>query len=62
MAEALLRHKAGDRYDVYSAGTQPDEVDERALEALEKFALDAKNLISKNVNVFEDQVFDYTMQ
>ena len=25
MAEALLRHKAGDKFDVFSAGTHPDD-------------------------------------
>jgi ArsR family transcriptional regulator len=51
MAEALLRHKAGDKYDVYSAGTQPDAVDPRAINALGKFGLDTNNLVSKNMNV-----------
>ena len=61
MAEALLRHKAGDKYDVYSAGTQPDTVDHRAIEAIEKFGLDTNNLVSKNMNLFEGQVFDYVI-
>ncbi|OUR62395.1 ArsR family transcriptional regulator [Colwellia sp. 39_35_sub15_T18] len=61
MAEALLRHKAGDKYDVYSAGTQPDTVDPRAINALGKFGLDTNNLVSKNMNVFEGQVFDYVI-
>ncbi|MBH0035889.1 metalloregulator ArsR/SmtB family transcription factor [Pseudoalteromonas sp. NZS71_1] len=61
MAEALLRHKAGDKYDVYSAGTQPDTVDPRAINALGKFGLDINNLVSKNMNVFEGQVFDYVI-
>ena len=61
MAEALLRHKAGDKYDVYSAGTQPDAVDPRAINALGKFGLDTNNLVSKNMNVFEGQVFDYVI-
>jgi len=61
MAEALLRHKAGDNYDVYSAGTQPDAVDVRAIDALGKFGLDTKDLVSKSVNVFEGQVFDYVI-
>jgi len=61
MAEALLRHKAGDKYDIYSAGTQPDTVDPRAIDALRKFGLDTNNLVSKNMNVFEGQVFDYVI-
>ena len=61
MAEALLRHKAGDRFDIFSAGTDPDDVDLRAIDALSKSGLDAKDLFSKNVNVFEGQVFDYVI-
>jgi protein-tyrosine-phosphatase/DNA-binding transcriptional ArsR family regulator len=61
LAEALLRHKAGDRFDAFSAGTHPDEVEIRAIEALSKFGIDAKGLISKDVQVFEEQVFDYVI-
>lgn len=61
MAEALLKHKAGDKFDVYSAGTHPEDVDLRAIEALSKLGVEAKNLASKNVNVFEGQAFDYVI-
>ncbi|GHE92150.1 metalloregulator ArsR/SmtB family transcription factor [Thalassotalea profundi] len=61
MAEALLRHKAGDKYDVYSAGTAPDDIDVRTLEALNKFGLDTSELISKNVDEFKGQIFDYVI-
>ena len=61
MAEALLRHKAGDIFNVFSAGTKPDAVDVRAIDALEKFGLDTNDLVSKSVNVFEGQVFDYVI-
>jgi protein-tyrosine-phosphatase len=61
MAEALLRHKAGDKFDVFSAGTHPDDVDLRAIDALSQFGLDAKNLVSKNINVFKGQAFDYVI-
>ena len=66
MAEALLRHKAGDKFDVFSAGTHPEYVDLRAIDALRQFGLmdknfAAKELVSKNVKVFEGQVFDYVI-
>ncbi|GKT12250.1 MAG: ArsR family transcriptional regulator, arsenate/arsenite/antimonite-responsive transcriptional repressor/arsenate reductase (thioredoxin) [Thiomicrorhabdus sp.] len=61
MAEALMKHKAGDRFDVYSGGTQPDKVDSRTINALEELGLDTKNLVSKNVNTFEGQAFDYVI-
>lgn len=61
LAEVLMRHKAGDIFDVYSAGTQPEKIDSRTFDALDKFGLDANDLVSKNVNVFEGQTFDYVI-
>lgn len=61
MAEALLQHRAGDCYEVHSAGTQPDAVDVRAMDALVKFGVETKGLVSKNVTSFENIVFDYVI-
>ena len=61
MAEALLKHRAGAHYEVYSAGTQPDAVDKRAIDALVKFGVATKGLASKNVTDFEGKVFDYVI-
>lgn len=61
MAEALLRHKAGDKYDVHSAGTAPESIDFRAIDALSKFGLDTKDLMSKNVTTYENTIFDYVI-
>jgi len=61
MAEALLRHKAGEQFEVCSAGTHPEKVDERALAALESFGLPKQSLKSKSIDKFEGQVFDYVI-
>jgi ArsR family transcriptional regulator len=61
MAEALLTHKAGNSFDVYSAGTNPEPVDIRTSEALQGFGIYSKNLTSKNVNVYEGKFFDYVI-
>jgi len=61
MAEALLRHKAGKTFNVFSAGTHPDKVDLRAIDALGKYGVSTNNLVSKNINVFEEKVFDYVI-
>ena len=61
MAEALLKHKAGEHFEVHSAGTQPDAVDVRAIDALVKFGVDTKGLASKNVTTFEGIAFDYVI-
>jgi ArsR family transcriptional regulator, arsenate/arsenite/antimonite-responsive transcriptional repressor / arsenate reductase (thioredoxin) len=61
MAEALLRHKAAEQFDVYSAGTHPDDIDQRTLKALTNFGLATELLYSKNVNDFIEQAFDYVI-
>lgn len=61
MAEALLRHHAGDKFAVFSAGTQPEPVDTRALKALNNFGVSIENLNSKNVSAFDDTAFDFVI-
>lgn len=61
LAEALLRHKAGDKFEVFSAGTYPEDIDSRTIAALRKFGLHTENLTSKNITLFEGQVFDYVI-
>lgn len=61
MAETLLKHKAGDIYEVYSAGVEKGEVDARTIQALEKFDFDASELRSKHVDEFDGQFFDYVI-
>lgn len=61
MAEALLRHLAGDRYDVASAGTRPEGVDPRTLEALTRLDVSTDQLRSKSVDTFAGQAFDYVI-
>lgn len=61
MAEALLRHKASDKFEVFSAGTSPETVDVRAIDALSKFGLNASSLKSKNISEFDGVNFDYVI-
>jgi len=61
IAEALLRHQAGDRFEVCSAGTQPDEVDPRAVEALQAFGIGADGLRSKSIDSLAQQHFDFVI-
>ena len=51
MAEALLKHKAGDIYDVYSAGTQPETIDSRAVDAIVNFGIDATGLVLSLIHI-----------
>ena len=61
MAEVLLRHFGGERFDAFSAGTEPSEVDPRTLEALKSFGLAAQGLVSKSIETFCGQHFDYVI-
>ncbi|WP_281269064.1 metalloregulator ArsR/SmtB family transcription factor [Thalassotalea euphylliae] len=61
MAEAILRTKAGDYFEVFSAGTHPDGVDERTLATLTKFGLSTDNLQSKSIEDIESLAFDYVI-
>ena len=61
MAEALLRHKAGEHFEVYSAGTHPEKIDERTITALERFGLSSKSLTSKNISDFSGKTFNYVI-
>jgi ArsR family transcriptional regulator, arsenate/arsenite/antimonite-responsive transcriptional repressor / arsenate reductase (thioredoxin) len=58
MGEALLRHLAGDRFQAFSAGTEPDEPHALALAALEKQGIDTRGLASKPLDDFAGEHFD----
>lgn len=61
MAEALLRHHGGDRFEVHSAGTVPRGVNPLTLRVLEEAGIDASGARSTSVNDFLDQTFDYVV-
>lgn len=61
MAEALLRGKGGERYEVYSAGTEAAEVRPLTLRVLQDAGLPTKALRSKSVDEFLGQHFDYVI-
>ncbi len=52
MAEALLRHKAGHRFDVASAGLEPTEVHPLTREVLGEVGLDPSGLHAKGTREF----------
>jgi arsenate reductase len=59
MAEGLLRHDAGDRFEVESAGTKASQVRPEAIGAMGELGIDISGHRSKNVSEFEGQRFDY---
>ena len=58
MAEAILKEKFGDRYEVVSAGTKPTGVNPFAIEVLQEINIDISKAQSKHVNEFIVQEFD----
>lgn len=59
MAEGLLRHLGGDRYEVYSTGTYPVGLNPAAVAAMQEFQIDISAQRSKSVDEFVGQAFDY---
>lgn len=59
MAEGLLRQMAGDRFDVFSAGTRPAGLNPNAVQALSEVGIDISANRSKSVDEFANQQFDY---
>jgi arsenate reductase len=61
MAEGLLRHDAGDRFDVESAGTRPGHVRPEAIAVMRELGIDISAHRSKSVDEFAGQHFDYVL-
>jgi arsenate reductase (thioredoxin) len=61
MAEGLLRHLAGDRFEVASAGVSPTHVRPEAITAMREIGIDISDHHSKSVDEFSDQEFDYVI-
>ena len=61
MAEGLLRHDAGNRFEVSSAGTKPTQVRAEAIAAMREVAIDISGQRSKSVEEFAGQSFDYVI-
>src|SRR6185295_3636648 len=61
MAEGLLRHLAGERFEVESAGVEPSHVRPQAIEAMREAGIDISHQRSKSVDEFAGQEFDYVI-
>lgn len=61
MAEGLLRHDAGDRFEVASAGTKPGHVRPEAIAVMKEIGIDLSGHRSKHVDEFAGQSFDYVL-
>ncbi len=61
IAEGLLRRMAGDRFDVFSAGTEETRVHPLAIEAMREIGVDISGHRSKTLDTFKDEHFDYVI-
>ena len=61
MAEGLLRHMAGDRFEVASAGTKPSIVRPEAIHAMKEIGISLDGHRSKSVEEFVGKPFDYVI-
>src|ERR1039458_6007824 len=59
MAEGLLRHLAGDQFEVFSAGTRPVGLNPNAVTAMAEIGIDIAGSRSKSVAEFAGHHFDY---
>ncbi len=58
MAEGLLRELAGDRIDVFSAGTKPSAVNPLAIAAMRERGIDISGQRSKHLSEYLTHPFD----
>jgi arsenate reductase len=61
MAEGLLRHDAGDRFDVESAGITPSIVRPEAISVMKELGIDISGQRSKHLDEFAGRQFDYVI-
>ena len=61
MAEGILRHVAGGRFEVTSAGTHPVGLNPRAVQVMKEIGIDISQQRSKKMDEFAGQHFDYVV-
>ncbi|MCC6802147.1 MAG: arsenate reductase ArsC [Anaerolineae bacterium] len=61
MAEGLLRHLAGERFEVFSAGSKPSVVNPYAIRAMHERGIDISGQRSKHLSEYREQPFDYVI-
>jgi arsenate reductase (thioredoxin) len=61
MAEGLLRHLAGDRFEAMSAGTEATHVRPLAVRAMEEVGIDISGQESKSLDRYLKEPFDHVI-
>ena len=61
MAEGMLRHLAGDRFEVMSAGTEATHVRLLAIRAMDEIGIDISGQESKTLERYLEESFDFVI-
>jgi arsenate reductase len=61
MAEGLVNHFLGDRFEAYSAGTEATRVNPQAIRVLAELGIDISGHRSKIMDEFAGETFDYVI-
>ena len=61
MAEALVNHDLGERFEAFSAGTSPTTPRPEALLVLAELGIDHSRARSKSLDEFADRTFDFVI-
>ena len=61
MAEGFLRYMAGDKFEVFSAGVKPTQVNPLAIQVMAEVDVDISKNRSKSAIEFIGQQFDYVI-
>ena len=61
MSEGFLRHMAGDKFEVFSAGVKPTTVNPLAIKVMAEAGIDISSHRSKSAKEFIGQKFDYVI-
>jgi arsenate reductase len=61
MAEGLVNHFLGDRFEAFSAGTEATKVNLLATRVMAEFGIDISQHRSKTLDEFAGQPFDYVI-
>ena len=57
----MLRHDAGERFEVFSGGTKPSQVRPEAIAVMRELGIDISGHRSKHVDEFAGQSFDVVL-
>jgi arsenate reductase len=61
MAEGLVNHFLGERFQAFSAGTEATRVNPLAIRAMAELGIDISGHYSKTISEFEGQAFDHVI-